>query len=75
MHDAWLWMALAFYALGILLIVPSVVRRRPALSPASLGALGVGLAAHAVALARQRCGFIAFPSPTSVAHCRFMRSW
>jgi hypothetical protein len=31
MHDACLWMALAFYALGILLIVPSVVRRRPSL--------------------------------------------
>ena len=51
MHDACLWMALAFYALGILLIVPSVVRRRPSLSPASLGALGIGLAAHAAALA------------------------
>jgi cytochrome c-type biogenesis protein CcsB len=51
MHDACLWMALAFYALGILLIVPSVVRRRPSLSPASLGALGIGLVAHAGALA------------------------
>ena len=50
MHDACLWIALAFYALGILLIVPSVMRRRPSLSPASLGALGVGLAAHATAL-------------------------
>jgi len=37
--------------LGILLIVPSVVRRRPSLSPASLAALGIGLVAHAVALA------------------------
>lgn len=51
MHDACLWMALAFYALGISLIVPSVVRRRPSLSPASLGALGIGLLAHAAALA------------------------
>ena len=50
MHDACLWTALAFYALGILLIVPSVVRRRPSLSPVSLGALGIGLAAHATAL-------------------------
>ena len=50
MHDACVWMALSFYALGILLIVPSVVRRRPALSPASLGALGIGLTAHAAAL-------------------------
>lgn len=50
MHDVWLWAALTFYALGILLIVPSVARRRPSLSPASLGALGLGLAAHAEAL-------------------------
>ncbi len=50
MHDAFVWTALSLYALGILLIVPSVVRRRPSLSPASLGALGAGLAAHAAAL-------------------------
>ena len=50
MHDACLWTALAFYALGIILIIPSLVRRRPSLSPASLGALGVGLAAHLAAL-------------------------
>jgi cytochrome c-type biogenesis protein CcsB len=51
MHDALLWTALVFYGLGILLIVPSVKRRRPSLSPASLGALGLGLLAHAGALA------------------------
>lgn len=51
MNDTCLWLALSFYAVGILLIVPSVVRRRPSLSPASLGALGIGLAAHATALA------------------------
>jgi cytochrome c-type biogenesis protein CcsB len=50
MHDALLWIALAFYALGILLTIPSVSRRRPSLSPATLGALGIGLMAHASAL-------------------------
>jgi cytochrome c-type biogenesis protein CcsB len=53
MHDTFLWTALAFYGLGILLIVPSVKRRRPSLSPASLGALGLGLLAHAGALATE----------------------
>jgi cytochrome c-type biogenesis protein CcsB len=53
MHDACLWTALVFYALGILLIVPSVYRRRPSLSPASLGALGFGLLAHGAALAAE----------------------
>jgi cytochrome c-type biogenesis protein CcsB len=51
MHDICVWIALAFYGLGVLLIVPSVKRRRPALSPASLAALGLGLLAHAAALA------------------------
>lgn len=46
MHPALLWLALAFYALGIALTVPSIVRRRPALSPAALGAVGAGLASH-----------------------------
>lgn len=50
MHDALLWVALAFYGLGLILIIPSVKRRRPSLSPASLGALGLGLLAHAGAL-------------------------
>jgi cytochrome c-type biogenesis protein CcsB len=53
MHDACLWTALALYGLGILSIVPSVKRRRPSLSPASLGALGLGLLAHAGALAAE----------------------
>ena len=53
MHDACLWTALALYGLGILLIVPSVKRRRPSLAPASLGALGLGLLAHAGALATE----------------------
>jgi cytochrome c-type biogenesis protein CcsB len=53
MHDACLWTALVFYGLGILLIVPSVKRRRPSLTPASLGALGLGLLAHAGALAAE----------------------
>ncbi|MGD1155584.1 MAG: cytochrome c biogenesis protein CcsA [Terriglobia bacterium] len=53
MHDACLWTALALYGLGILSIIPSVKRRRPSLSPASLGALGLGLLAHADALAAE----------------------
>ena len=53
MHDACLWTALALYGLGILSIIPSVKRRRPSLSPASLGALGLGLLAHAGALAAE----------------------
>jgi cytochrome c-type biogenesis protein CcsB len=45
-----LWLALVLYALGISLAFPSVIRRRPALTPAALGALGLGLLAHAAAL-------------------------
>jgi cytochrome c-type biogenesis protein CcsB len=44
------WVALGFYALGIVLTLPSVIRRRPRLAPASLGALGLGLLAHAGSL-------------------------
>lgn len=51
MHAALLWCAVTFYGVGILLILPSVRRRRPRLSPASLGALGLGLLLHAAALA------------------------
>lgn len=51
MHPALLWIALGLYGVGILLTVPSVKRRRPALSPASLSALGLGLLAHAADLA------------------------
>lgn len=51
MHLALLWLALILYALGILLTLPSVIRRRAALSPASLAALGLGLVSHAAALA------------------------
>ena len=50
MHDVVLWVALGLYGLGIVLLVPSVIRRRPSLPPASLGALGLGLLAHATAL-------------------------
>lgn len=53
MHDAFLWTALAFYGLGIALLIPLVIRRRPSLSPASLGALGLGLLAHGAALAAE----------------------
>ena len=46
MIGALLWAALVFYGLGIVLTLPSVVRRRPALSPATLCALAVGLVSH-----------------------------
>ncbi len=46
MNSALLWAALGFYGLGIVLTLPSIIRRRPALSPASLGALGLGLLSH-----------------------------
>lgn len=45
-----LWLAVGFYGGGTLLTVPLVIRRRPSLSPASLGALGLGLLLHAAAL-------------------------
>jgi len=51
MHLALLWAAMALYGLGTLLLVPSVVNRRPAISTASLAALGLGLLAHAGAIA------------------------
>jgi len=51
MFSVFLWLALILYALGILRTVPSVIRRRPALSPGALVALGLGLLAHAVAIA------------------------
>jgi cytochrome c-type biogenesis protein CcsB len=53
MRDAFLWIAVALYGLGIVLILPSVIRRRPSLPPAALGALGLGLLSHALALAAQ----------------------
>jgi len=46
-----LWLALAVYGLGILLTIPSVIRRRASLHPASLVALGLGLALHGAAFA------------------------
>lgn len=45
-----LWTALALYGAGIVLTIPSLVRRRGSLSPAALGALGLGLSLHAGAL-------------------------
>jgi len=53
MYTGLLWLALALYALGIWLIFPSVVRRRPSLPPATLGVLGLGLLLHAAALAAE----------------------
>ena len=53
MHFALLWVALAFYGLGIILTLPSIIQRRPSLSRAALGALGFGLISHGAALAVQ----------------------
>jgi cytochrome c-type biogenesis protein CcsB len=53
MYLGFLWLALALYALGIWLTFPSIVRRRPSLPPATLGALGLGLFLHAAALAAE----------------------
>jgi ABC-type transport system involved in cytochrome c biogenesis permease subunit len=51
MFSVFLWLALILYALGIVLTFPSVIRRRPGLSAGALSALGLGLLAHAAALA------------------------
>jgi len=50
MYTIFLWSALALYGIGTFLTVPSVIRRRPSLSPAALGALGLGLFLHGAAL-------------------------
>jgi len=50
MYSVLLWLALILYFVGIVLTVPSVMSRRPALSPASLAALGAGLVLHASSL-------------------------
>jgi cytochrome c-type biogenesis protein CcsB len=43
-------LALGLYGLGLVLALPSVIRRRPVLSPACLSALGFGLAMHCASL-------------------------
>jgi ABC-type uncharacterized transport system permease subunit len=45
-----LWAALALYGLGILLTLPSLVRRRSALPAKALAALACGLAVHGISL-------------------------
>ncbi len=50
MQSALLWCALGFYGLGILLALPSMMRRRPSLPSSTLAAVAVGLAWHAIAL-------------------------
>jgi len=45
-----LWAALGLYGLGVILTLPSVVRRRPALPRTALVALGCGLILHAISL-------------------------
>ncbi|MBI1939971.1 MAG: cytochrome c biogenesis protein CcsA [Acidobacteria bacterium] len=51
MRSAFLWLALVLYALGMVLSLPSIIRRRPALSKGTLGALALGLVSHVAALA------------------------
>jgi len=51
MQVALVWIALVLYGLGTLLLIPSVINRRPSISSASLAALGLGLLAHAGAIA------------------------
>jgi len=51
MQGVLLWVAVVLYGLGTLLLIPSVANRRPAISPASLAALGLGLLAHASSIA------------------------
>jgi cytochrome c-type biogenesis protein CcsB len=51
MPDTLLWVALVFYGLGTFLLIPSVLKRRPAIPPAALAALGVGLLSHGCAIA------------------------
>lgn len=50
MHPAFLWSALAFYGLGLVLSLPSVFLGRAALSPAALSALAAGLVLNGAAL-------------------------
>lgn len=52
MHPEILWLALAFYAVGIVLALPSMARGRPALNPSALAVLGSGLALNGAALVR-----------------------
>src|SRR5438552_607806 len=49
MQITFLWLAVAVYGVGIFMTIPSVIRRRASLHPASLVALGLGLGLHAAA--------------------------
>lgn len=51
MGEVLLWVALICYGLGIVLTLPSVIRRRPSLSPAALASLGLGLLLHFLTIA------------------------
>jgi ABC-type uncharacterized transport system permease subunit len=53
MQVVFLWIGLVFYGLGTFLLVPSVLKRRPLISAASLTALGLGLLAHGSSIAVQ----------------------
>lgn len=75
MHDVFMWLALGLYGLGILLLIPSVVHRRPSLSPAALGALGLGLLAHAGAIAVVAARIHRLPVTDVAAPFPFTPSW
>jgi cytochrome c-type biogenesis protein CcsB len=53
MQSLLLWLAVGIYGIGVLVTLPSVIRRRPTLPPAALGALGLGLLLHAGSLSIQ----------------------
>jgi hypothetical protein len=50
MSSILLWAALGFYGLGVLLTLPSVIRRRGSLSKGALLALAAGLVLHGASL-------------------------
>ncbi len=51
MQVVFLWIGLVLYGLGTFLLIPSVLKRRPLISAASLTALGLGLIAHGASIA------------------------
>jgi len=61
MQAVLLWIGVVLYGLGTVLLIPSVVSRRPAISPASLAALGLGLLAHAGSIALEAASIHRLP--------------
>ena len=65
------WAALSFYGLAIASSLPSLIRRRPRLTPTTLSAVGIGLLAHLTALilastSQNRLPFVDVGSATSL---------